>query len=467
MRKEISDLFLLLGVIPVAGILLYLPVAFLTEKICMVRKKHGYFCMKLLLLFYILMPIYLMILFMKNRKIGGVFTGRGNTAYLLTYKSSSLYYPYLEKQEFWILQIFFIIWVVGGILLFLIRDIRGRVQLKWIRKVSILQSGEQIAAIQKSLIEELGIKKEILVYQSDVLDSSFLAGIRKPAVFLPQKEFSDRELFCILRHEFIHYQKKDIWYRRVLLLVKGFYWINPLIYLFCTYFLDSCELSCDEMALEGQGKEVRLCYARAIYQFASADVSLKYVAGFGSGNMCVRRIRSIGKGNKIRKGISAVVLSGIMFVLVPVVSYAAAESVMQIQIGLWHILENIYDFTRTLEWNPNYIEFIMPVAEEEAGEEDGADERWRGIADIGAVIDGHYIVKRLELLRGDEVEIRLVTRDGKDKFSAGLSFQGRHTYVKSKDGGIVYTLKVGESGVYDIFIQSDREIWVTGVIEVE
>lgn len=467
MRDGISDLFLLLFIVPLAGIFLYLPVVLLTEKVCIARKKHGYFCMKLLLLFYVLMPICMMILFAENRKIGGAFVGRGNQAYFLTYKSSSLYYQYLEEKEFRFLQILFIIWIISGALLFLIRDIRGRMQLRWIREVSILQEGESITTIRKELMEEFGIKKEIPVYQSDMLHSSFLAGIRRPAIFLPQMEFSDMELFCILRHEMIHYQNRDVWFRRLLLLVKSFYWMNPLIYPFCTFFLDSCEFSCDETALEGQKKEVRLCYARKIFQFASVDVSLKYVAGFGSKTMCERRIQSIGRRNTIRKGISVLVLSGIILVLAPVVSYAAAESTRQIQIGMGYLFEKVYHSSWILEWKNDYVKFLTPVMEGEEAKEYRFEKRERGITDIGAVIDGHYIIKRMELLHGDEVEIRLVTRKKEDRFSAGISYEGFHTYVNSNDGGIVYTFKIDRDGVYDVFIQSNFEIWITGVIVVE
>lgn len=467
MRKEISDIFLLLYLVPAAGFVLSLPITIFTEKGGIGKKKYGYLYMKMILFFHIVMPMIMLITFMENRKVGYIWIG-GDFDYMRTYKNSALYYEYLEREEFWSLNVFFLIWLIGGLLLFAAKNLHGNLQLKWLKEVSVLQAEEKFASVKKRAIERLGIQKEIPIYQSDLLNTSFLAGIRKPAIFLPQKEFSEDELYCILRHELIHYKHRDLWYRRLMLFIRGFYWINPLIYLFYKSFLDSCEFACDEAVLEQQEKNVKICYAKTIYRFTVSDSAMKNVVGFGSKNMCERRIRAIMNMNKVQKKGFVLLLTGVMLFLFPMVSYASVESAVQVQTKLGRVLKQKYNPAIEVEWHFNFVEVTTPTPDDsEMVVVQNLEGMARGKTNINCTVNGRYIVGTLELTKGDQVMFRIMSENDTDQFSAGLANDGLDNTVSSEGGIISHTFTIKKTGSYDIFITSDKAVSITGSVTVQ
>ncbi len=106
MRKEISDLILLLYLVPIAGVFLSFFITIFTEKVKIGKRKYKYFWMKMILIVYFAIPIIMLGTFIENKKVEYIWIG-GDFDYMRGYKNSALCYEYLERKEFWILKAFF------------------------------------------------------------------------------------------------------------------------------------------------------------------------------------------------------------------------------------------------------------------------------------------------------------------------------------------------------------------------
>lgn len=467
--KEISDIFLLLLLVPAAGFLAFKPLAVLTELTGIMPKRWEYHWMKVILMFYLITPVWMLITFIENRRRDTIWISGEDIRHFEGMKSSVLYYDYLGNDKLRILQICFFIWLVVGALLYILQSAAGSMQLYQLKRVSKLQTGQQIAGIMQRVSEELKIEKALPVYQSEVLSTSFLAGVWKPAIYLPKQDFSEEELSFIFQHELVHFKSHDVIFRRLLLWVRWFYWINPFIYLFGKSFLDDCEFACDEDVLKTQKQSVRLRYAQTILKFASPPSSMKNVVGFGSSNIIERRIRAIMRMNKKQKKFFALALSCIMIGAYPVVSYAAVEGAVQIQTELGAMLKEEYrpGICEELD-TPVYTEYtVSSLAASEVSSVRSTAGMTRGTSNIDCTIDGLYISNTIELSEGDKVTILLTSAKETDKFSAGIIFDGVDRYVNSKNGIIAHTFEIEETGTYNVFMKSNKEVSLTGTIVIK
>ncbi len=62
-----------------------------------------------------------------------------------------------------------------------------------------------------------------------IISSPMLFGVRKPIILLPDLDYSQADLEMIITHETVHYKRKDIWYKFILLLANAVHWFNPII----------------------------------------------------------------------------------------------------------------------------------------------------------------------------------------------------------------------------------------------
>ncbi|SFB21414.1 M56 family metallopeptidase [Clostridium frigidicarnis] len=95
----------------------------------------------------------------------------------------------------------------------------------------------------------LGINKNIEIKKLKGISSPALIGFFKATIILPNVDYDNRQLRWVIRHELIHYKRKDNILRLLMAIDLSIYWFNPLVYLLRKYFEEQCELSCDESVL--------------------------------------------------------------------------------------------------------------------------------------------------------------------------------------------------------------------------
>jgi len=176
------------------------------------------------------------------------------------------------------------------------------------------QSEYDINELYEKTRQEIGIKRNIPLYINPFVNTPMLVGVFKPYLILPEVDFSENECRMILRHELIHYKRRDILYKWFAQLVVYLHWFNPLVYLVCKEINKNCELSCDEAVISYLSEAEKLNYGDALMAAIrktstenTKTISLITVNMSEDGRYLKERLKSIMKYSK--KTIVASVLS--------------------------------------------------------------------------------------------------------------------------------------------------------------
>ncbi|MDR0947919.1 MAG: M56 family metallopeptidase [Lachnospiraceae bacterium] len=96
------------------------------------------------------------------------------------------------------------------------------------------------------------------VYRSKLAKTPMLMGIFRAKIILPNQEFTYAELEGMLRHEMVHFKRKDVLIKWFFVLTCSIHWFNPVVWFMRRHISRACELSCDEAViarLDAAGKQ--------------------------------------------------------------------------------------------------------------------------------------------------------------------------------------------------------------------
>ena len=180
------------------------------------------------------------------------------TAKIVTEKEDAFW-----TQDYRKLLLFSGIWFGGAFLLLV-----GRLVLYFWRRKQLLKVSEKCEdAKVENLLEilcgqiQMKRKPEIFYILSD--HDSLTLGAVKPVIFM-QKDYTEKELELILRHELVHIARKDLLIKILLEFICCLYWCNPVVYLFKWRLQTVCETSCDELVVRNCDLAQRSFYAKLI-----------------------------------------------------------------------------------------------------------------------------------------------------------------------------------------------------------
>ena len=169
----------------------------------------------------------------------------------------------MMEGSFLVSDLLLLVWAVGSILLFaqfLIRYHRGK------RDIDRLPKQEN-QVLQKILDElQRGNKRRIPI---QVLCCSGLStpcgiGLFRRQILLPSQEYTEEELFHILRHELQHFQTHDLLVKWMIRVFQCLFWWNPLVYLLGKDMDQVLEIKCDLSVVKNYSRQETLAYMRTI-----------------------------------------------------------------------------------------------------------------------------------------------------------------------------------------------------------
>lgn len=176
---------------------------------------------------------------------------------------------FVQQNTVWLtenfVQILFIIWLVGAIVAsgwFLFMYQSG--YRKLYRNLIPVPKDHEVWKILAQQQRNMKLKNRIRLTYCQENISPILIGLFKPTIVLPMYEIPNDELALILKHELIHYKKKDLWVKRLGIFAIILHWYNPLIYLLQKELTKWCELSCDEYVVMPMSLSERKKYAETI-----------------------------------------------------------------------------------------------------------------------------------------------------------------------------------------------------------
>lgn len=111
---------------------------------------------------------------------------------------------------------------------------------------------------------ELHIRRTVLVMEFSKAPSPMLLGFLKPVLILPEAYYSNEEMFFILKHELVHFKRKDTWIKLLFMLATAVHWFNPIVWLMQKEAAVDMELACDERVVQGAGIETRKAYTETL-----------------------------------------------------------------------------------------------------------------------------------------------------------------------------------------------------------
>lgn len=146
-----------------------------------------------------------------------------------------------------------------------------------------------------AVFECMRSNRRIRLVCSSRASTPMLIGLLRPMIILPTFTYvqcgKEAELRYILRHELIHYRRKDILYKWFTVVVTSLHWFNPLMLLIRREIIRTCELSCDEAVIRNMSAHEKQRYGNTLLALAADK---KFPAGILATTLCEEK-------NELRK----------------------------------------------------------------------------------------------------------------------------------------------------------------------
>ncbi len=204
--------------------------------------------------------------------------------------------------------LFSFIWLMGAVLLFLIKIISYLIFLIKIHKHSELISCPEV---------KVYTNRKIRTRVSDTICSPLMIGIIRPTLLLPKTDITPEQLHNVLAHEMTHLKRNDILYKWFVGIVKCIHWFNPAIYFISKQINIDCEISCDLAVVKEMDEQQEKGYVETILSLLTHNNSKAIPLTTGmTGNKETLKRRFTMIKNKIKVSKKIAIISGILAVLI-------------------------------------------------------------------------------------------------------------------------------------------------------
>ncbi len=114
------------------------------------------------------------------------------------------------------------------------------------------------------LKRELHIKSTIHAVKFPGVTSPMIIGFLKPVLILPDDQYASGDLYFILKHELVHWKRKDLYKKLLFVAANAVHWFNPFIWIMKKEAAVDMELSCDERVTQGADYTARKAYTETL-----------------------------------------------------------------------------------------------------------------------------------------------------------------------------------------------------------
>ena len=140
---------------------------------------------------------------------------------------------------------------------------------RYLRRWASVETREEVCCRYAAQAQRLNLKRVPKLLACPGLEVPMLTGLVAPALMLPQNASPEDGLDYALLHELIHYRRRDIWLKALVMLTVSVHWFNPVMWLMVRQVDRDIELACDETALTVLPEEERLAYGETILRAAA------------------------------------------------------------------------------------------------------------------------------------------------------------------------------------------------------
>lgn len=181
-------------------------------------------------------------------------------------------------------------------------DAQTYLTLAWLLGIllMLLYSAVSYLKVRRRIRTAVPLRKGI--YIADQIDSPFVMGIFRPAIYLPDT-LDDFERRFIIAHERQHIRRGDHIFKALGFLALTIHWFNPFVWVAFTFASRDMEMSCDEAVIRKLGENVRADYSATLLNLATGH---RLFAGtplaFGEDDPA-GRVRNLAKWKKPKRWI--------------------------------------------------------------------------------------------------------------------------------------------------------------------
>lgn len=154
-------------------------------------------------------------------------------------------------------------------------------------------------------------------------------GISRRMIILPEGDYTEKELYYILLHEYTHFINRDLAIRMFVNIFCRVFWWNPAAYLIRKDMERILEIRCDSCVTESMGNKEKKEYLAVIvsalegFRKKSIVIGASRLISKSQKNDMVERFRIIAGGRKTKKrGRAAAMINLMMFLAVFALSYS-------------------------------------------------------------------------------------------------------------------------------------------------
>ncbi len=175
----------------------------------------------------------------------------------------TMYVPNAAKTQDW-MQYAEVLWAIGVICFLAWHTFQHVRFLSSVKRWSENIEDTAMLELFTHTKSKLGLQDRIMIKSCACIKTPMLVGLLRPTVLIPQSSFLQDELSLILKHELIHYKRKDLRNKALMMLALSVHWFNPVVYLTVKSALNLCEISCDEEVLKEMDAKSRARYGESI-----------------------------------------------------------------------------------------------------------------------------------------------------------------------------------------------------------
>ena len=311
-------------------------------------------------------------------------------------------------------------WVVG-VFIMSIRLFGGWFVVSRLRTMDSEPVGEELQALFDRLVEQAGIRGEVLVRQTKTCTEVLLIGWIKPAVLLPLSvvsEMSTDHLEAIIAHELAHVKRYDYILAGVQAVIETLLFFHPAVWWVSRQVRVEREHCCDDLAVEIIKDRAR--YARALYELeVNRNNFLRFALSANDGSLLSRinRLASAspaGKNGYMRTGLSSGLVALVLGMSLVVGSCAdlSVDTENPVTVGAEFKIPAALESLVSLDDRDGVVEYVHNVRDEGSIEE--ALEMTLGAyakADEELRRSLMFVIAHINTLEGDEALLSIAETD--------------------------------------------------------
>lgn len=156
------------------------------------------------------------------------------------------------------------VWLAGCLLYLSIHLINYMRYKNQLQKAESIIKEEPIPRLSARISRELHIKRHLPVVRYCAAGSPMILGFFHPVIVLPEETYDAQELYFILKHELVHYKRRDVFWKLLFMTANALYWFHPLVWILQKEAAVDMELSCDEKVIQNADHTGRIAYTEAL-----------------------------------------------------------------------------------------------------------------------------------------------------------------------------------------------------------